>query len=559
MDTIEDNVKTPDCLTVIQKLKDIIMKTNDQVMIQAMRSTLKDIPYAGKIVLCDEWFGSKVASPQSISFVGRREPALPTNSYFSPTPQQVVMCPATPPGLNISSGSLPPLSSSTSTTSLLKIPPQPTTSHTFKTPIFRRQISKENINSLVSSISQGISSPNTTTTTTTTTSPSSINNNNTRMQPTPSTATNVMNSMRRSPSMPDLEPKTNRPNTTATTAVIQKGPVSTISPSSIKDDPPASTSKSVRPVLTKSASMGAMQRENTIPNATSLEEMKGQIYNLSKYQAGCRFIQSKLEETQKPEHVTLVFEEVYEHLVELMTDPYGQIAPQVHIFACHNYGTHGIQKILGYLSNEQVVPIINSISDKVNYLAKDSMGRYLLETFLKTFTSPDLNQFIYNGVMENIDEMGYNKVGCTIINKCIDHATPSQLKALEQTITDRALNLVQDNFGNYIIQSIVKKDPSYSSVLIASLSGYIAELSVQKHSSNVIEKCLQVANPETYEMIIDELTSGDIGTILQDKYANFVIQTALDVANEEQHTRLVKLIVPYIHIIKTPYVIHIQK
>eukprot|EP01133_Synstelium_polycarpum_P012019 gene12019-14053_t len=469
-------------------------------MIQAMRSTLEGFPNSKLLFF--------VPLTQTINFPASGEPTLPSQSYFNATPQvpQDIKCPTTPPGLNISSGTT------------------------------------------------------------------------TRKQPPTSTPNGI--GMRKSPSMPDLDLKSNRPATTAAAPVIQKGSVNPISPKSTKEDLPVpNRSTSAKPALVKSVSMGAMQADRSIPNATSLEEISGQIYNLTKYQAGCRFIQNKLDGNPKPEHVALVFNEIYQHLVELMTDPYGQylipqlvkycnhkqrtlivdsIAPRVHIFACHNYGIHGIQKVVGNLSHEQVVPIISSISDKIPYLAKDSKGNYLLETFLKTF-SPDLNQFIYDRVIENIEEVSNNKVGCTIVNKCIDYASVRQLEALLQAITEKSLELVQDQFGNYVVQHIFKKHPSYSSVLIASLSGYIAELSVHKYSSNVIEKCLQVANMETYEMIIDELTNGDIGMILQDRYANFVIQTALDVANEEQHTRLVKLIVPYIHIIKTPYVIHIQK
>jgi len=60
-------------------------------------------------------------------------------------------------------------------------------------------------------------------------------------------------------------------------------------------------------------------------------------------------------------------------------------------------------------------------------------------------------------------------------------------------------------------------------------------------------------------MLTNEIATANLLDLLQDRYANFVIQTALDVADEQQHARLVKLILPYIHQIKTPYVMHIQK
>ncbi|KAN0022646.1 hypothetical protein ACTFIU_004847 [Dictyostelium citrinum] len=352
---------------------------------------------------------------------------------------------------------------------------------------------------------------------------------------------------------------------------------------STKDDSVSPTKKSTdhqpRKPMTKSVSMSSIGLNNQDPKCTSLEEITGQIYHLTKYQAGCRFLQKKLEEKPDSEHVTLIFNEVFDHLNELMIDPYGQylipqlmkycdnnqrrqivdkIAPSVETFACHVYGIHGIQKLLQYLSPDQVDSIIASIKGKVIQLSKDNKGNYLIQSFLKQF-SPEVNQFVCDAIMGNIEEICTHKVGCTVVNRCIDNANPEQLEKLVDKITEHSLKLVQDQFGNYVVQHLLSKNKAYSSKLIVSLKDNIAELSIQKFSSNVIEKCLQLADTPTYELIIKALTEADILSLLQDKYANFVIQTALDVSNDTQHAKLVKIIVPYIHQIKTPYVIHIQK
>eukprot|EP01133_Synstelium_polycarpum_P003591 gene3591-4111_t len=587
MDTLEDHDSTDVSvyLAIIENLKELIVNCGDENTIESMKSVLEEVP-TGKIF-------SFVTPSQSFNFLGSGEPTVKSsNSYFSGAPQapprQGSNCPLPPPpGLTTSSGGLPPLAppimipvtplSSTSSTSLHSIPQQPITSHTCKPPIIRRHISQTNMDALISSM--GLAAP-----AIMPTLPSSGKLIPTTPSPKPPSANAGFDRMRRSPSMPEFDKPNDAPKPSIPTpSSFTKGSV-TINASNLKNSKddltlPKKAATVVRQPLVKSVSMGAIQTEKPIPNTTSLEEISGQIYHLTKYQAGCRFLQNKLDENPKPENVAIIFKEVYEHLVELMTDPYGQylipqlmkycdenqrnlvverIASQVATFACHNYGIHGIQKLLVYLNPKQLEPIIESISDKIVMLVKDVKGNYLIQTFLKTF-SPEINQFIYDGVMDNIGDIASDKVGCTVINKCLDYASHQQLTCLVQVITDNSLQLVQDQFGNYVVQHILKGNPGYSSDLIQSLSGYIAELSIQKHSSNVIEKCLHVADLDTYEIIIDELTNGDIVTLLQDKYANFVIQTALDVANEAQHTRLVKLIVPYIHIVKTPYVIHIQK
>lgn len=342
---------------------------------------------------------------------------------------------------------------------------------------------------------------------------------------------------------------------------------------------------SPRKGIKKSVSMSAICMDNDKSAAlkcTSLEEIVGQIYQLTKYQAGCRFLQKKLEEQPDQQHVTLVFNEVFDHLIELMTDPYGQylvpklmkhcdkaqrqaivtkIAPKIVTFACHTYGIHGVQKILEYLTDEQVALFVDVIRPSTIQLAKDNKGNYLIQSFLKQFSS-DRNQFIYDGINAHCVDVATHKVGCTLVNRCIDYAHETQLNALITQIASHCLDLVQDQFGNYVVQHILSTKPQYAPKIILAMLGHIPELSVQKFSSNVIEKCLQVSvssSPDLYASIIKEITDADLLALLQDRYANFVIQTALDVADDSQHAKLVKLILPYIHQIKTPYVMHIQK
>jgi len=265
-----------------------------------------------------------------------------------------------------------------------------------------------------------------------------------------------------------------------------------------------------------------------------------------------------------------------------MTDPYGQylvpklmkycdkdqrhrivtkIAPKIVTFACHTYGIHGVQKILEFLTDDQVNTFVDVIRPTVILLAKDGKGNYLIQSFLKQFPA-ERNQFIYDSVTENCVEVATHKVGCTLINRCIDYANEQQLNQLVDHIVGQALYLVQDQFGNYVVQHLLSTRAQFAPNLIRSLLGHIAELSVQKFSSNVIEKCLQVSvssSPDLYAEIIREITDANLLELLQDRYANFVIQTALDVADDQQHAKLVKLILPYIHQIKTPYVMHIQK
>lgn len=83
------------------------------------------------------------------------------------------------------------------------------------------------------------------------------------------------------------------------------------------------------------------------------------------------------------------------------------------------------------------------------------------------------------------------------------------------------------------------------------LSGNIAQLSVQKFSSNVIEKCLERADDETKALFVSELCDcKTIHHLLNDQYANYVVQRALTVASLDQGTLLVNAIKPHLEAIR---------
>jgi hypothetical protein len=94
--------------------------------------------------------------------------------------------------------------------------------------------------------------------------------------------------------------------------------------------------------------------------------------------------------------------------------------------------------------------------------------------------------------------------------------------------------LVQDPFGNYVVQYVLGlQDPQASSAIIHSMLGHLNVLSRQKFSSNVVERCLQLSNPEDKELMILELCDmRGLGELLKDVYGNYVVQSALNGCEE---------------------------
>ena len=142
------------------------------------------------------------------------------------------------------------------------------------------------------------------------------------------------------------------------------------------------------------------------------------------------------------------------------------------------------------------------------------------------------------------------------MQRCIDHASGHQKAQLISQITANAFSLVQDPFGNYVLQYIVDlAEPAFTDPLCYSFQGSIPLLSKQKFSSNVMEKCLRGAQSSVTRMMIEEmLNANELEKMLRDSFANYVVQTALDYADPDTKSQLVEAIRPILPAVRsTPY------
>ncbi|KAF9438305.1 hypothetical protein BGZ76_008693 [Entomortierella beljakovae] len=378
------------------------------------------------------------------------------------------------------------------------------------------------------------------------------------------------------------------------TAAATGFPFNTISSGSAFDLPSSGASNALRMQQQPQQSVGnianpkgsAKQRPVLDADANRfagavLEGFIGQIYSLCKDQHGCRYLQKKLEE-QNDAHLAIIFGEVFGHFVELMTDPFGNylcqklleycgdeqrtaivdtVAPELVNISLNMHGTRAVQKMIEFLSTpEQIAIVVVALNPSVVTLIKDLNGNHVIQKCLNRLASED-NQFIYNAISAHCVEVATHRHGCCVLQRCIDHASASQKIQLVRGITFNALALVQDPFGNYVVQYVLDlADNRFTDALIRRFIGSVCLLSVQKFSSNVIEKCIRVAEPETRKFLIEEMVNkARLDKLLRDSYANYVVQTALEFADPIQRAQLVECIRPLLPAIRnTPYGKRIQ-
>lgn len=199
--------------------------------------------------------------------------------------------------------------------------------------------------------------------------------------------------------------------------------------------------------------------------------------------------------------------------------------------------------------------IINALSGQVVDLIQDLNGNHVIQKCLNHL-KPSEAQYIFDAVGEHCVTVGTHRHGCCVLQRCIDHAAGYQKIDLVHRITQNAFNLVQDPFGNYVVQYILDlNDPNFTTPMCKSFQGKISELSKQKFSSNVIEKCIRCADMESKILMIEELLDPEeLENLMRDQYGNYVIQTALEFAPPELCVHLIEAMRPILPSIRqTPY------
>ncbi|KAB1228023.1 hypothetical protein CJ030_MR1G006860 [Morella rubra] len=295
----------------------------------------------------------------------------------------------------------------------------------------------------------------------------------------------------------------------------------------------------------------------------SVNEVAGRVYLMAKDQHGCRFLQRKLAEGA-PTDVEKIFVEIVDYIVDLMTDPFGNYLVQklleicdedqqmqiLHAItrqsgelvriSCNMHGTRAVQKVIETLKTpEQFSMIVSSLKPGIVTLMKNVNGNHVAQRCLQKLV-PEYSEFLFEAATANCIDLATDRHGCCVLQKCLGHSDGEPRRRLVCKITSHALLLSQD---------------PYALNILGQLEGNYGDLSMQKFSSNVVEKCLRHAGEERQSHIIQELIDDPrLDQIMQDPYGNYVIQAALNQSKGAFHTALVAAIRQHDPVLQTsPY------
>ncbi|CAM8990110.1 unnamed protein product [Rhodiola kirilowii] len=299
-----------------------------------------------------------------------------------------------------------------------------------------------------------------------------------------------------------------------------------------------------------------------------LSDIAGRIIEFSADQHGSRFIQQKLE-TCSDDEKAAVFSEVIPHASKLMTDVFGnyviqkffeygspeqkkdladQLSGQILPLSLQMYGCRVIQKALEVIEMDQKTQLMHELDGHVMRCVRDQNGNHVIQKCIECIPAEKIG-FIIHAFQGQVSSLSTHPYGCRVIQRVLEHCSDElQSQCIVDEILDSALDLAQDQYGNYVTQHVLERGkPQERSQIISLLTGKIVQMSQHKYASNVVEKCLEHGTAADRERLIEEIIMqpGETDSLLvmmKDQFANYVVQKILEVSTDRHRDVLLSRI-----------------
>ena len=254
-------------------------------------------------------------------------------------------------------------------------------------------------------------------------------------------------------------------------------------------------------------------------------KLKGTFISLMKSQQTSRILQYYLDKTPN-DVIHLIFSEFSNQVDSLLLDPYAN-------YFC--------LKIFYFLNFNDRIVFLKKISPILDVLCVNKIATYPIQCIIEQLISDEEKNIIVNSLKKNLMKLCFDVYGAHVIEKLIiNFGYEKHLENILNFISENFLFLSNNSNGLCIVKKWNLNDIKE---IYPMFYGKCLVFSIQKFSSNVIEKCIQKSEEFTLKFI-KEICSDEnsICILLKNNYGNYVIQTTLKVCDKPKRVILISLI-----------------
>ncbi len=191
-------------------------------------------------------------------------------------------------------------------------------------------------------------------------------------------------------------------------------------------------------------------------------------------------------------------------------------------------GTHSLQTFIENLESPEFKTIISQIIEHENplFFAFNKHATHVLIKYIELTTEKPFLTGIYLMIAQNFRELSMDSNGLPLVKKCLAWIRTEELKAvMREQLTQNAILLAQNAYGNYALQVAFDNwELEECKPIFQILLPELQKLSVQKFSSNVIEKIIDFGDQETILMFTKELNKAEsLKILIKNNFGYYVL------------------------------------
>ena len=209
-----------------------------------------------------------------------------------------------------------------------------------------------------------------------------------------------------------------------------------------------------------------------------LKFSQGNIYQMMKDINGNHVIQSIIENIKNKDHLTPIYKEICDNIVNIMKTKSGSCC----VFP----------KILNNINEEDSDKMIICIIDNIEKLINDENANFAIQKIIK-LNKNVYNNKIYNYLQDKIVKLSIQKFSSNVIETFIMNIPSFKDKIIGKIIESNSIiNLLSDKFGNYIIQkSLSNANSDDFNNIIKIIKSNIKLIKQSSHGKKIYEKLIK--------------------------------------------------------------------